>query len=196
MNDATSLFPHVFADRTADAIEAEAFETDRWAADAIIRVELLPPRVLDPCCGHGILSEAASKAGYAVTSRDLYDWGYGERPGHDFLASTDRLDGAGVFMNPPFSRAVEFVRHAQALGARKIVAFQRFSWRESDDRKPFWRELNPNRVYVCADRASCWRFDISAEERKDRSSTPTTHAWFIWERGHPPGCLLWQVEKP
>ena len=36
-----------------------------------------------------------------------------------------------VFMNPPFSRAEEFVSYAQALGARKIICFQRQAWRES-----------------------------------------------------------------
>ena len=32
-----------------------------------------------------------------------------------------------IFMNPPFSKAVEFVEKAIALGARKIVCFQRFA---------------------------------------------------------------------
>ena len=96
-------------------------------------------------------------------------------------------------MNPPFSKATEFVEKSFELGFRKIVCFQRFSWWESQKRREFWEKHPPDRVYICGDRASCWRHDIPESERG--SSTPTAHAWFVWEKGSPPGTLLGHIYK-
>jgi hypothetical protein len=204
-----SLFPHRFAGRAEDAKALEAFETPEWCAEAILRRELLTPLVLDPCCGHGTLSIVASRKGYRVHATDLANWSYGT-PGIDFLTTPiaelirdhpqwrtqGKPDAADVsmLMNPPFSLAVDFVGHAWFAGIRKIVCFQRFAWWESLERTKFWRLAPPNRVYVCRERASSWRFDIPPEERTG-SGTPTAHAWFVWERGHPPGTLLGHVDR-
>lgn len=193
-----SLFPWPFEGRTEDAIAAEAFETPAWAAEAILDAELLSAVVLDPCCGHGTLTKAALKRGYACYAQDLYDWGYG-KPGIDFLSCdigrslcTDPHE-VTIFMNPPFSLAVDFAIHALTTPVRKVVCFQRFAWWESVERSAFWSEFPPNRVYVCASRANCWRFDIPPERRE--GGTPTAHAWFVWERGHPPGPVLGRLLK-
>jgi hypothetical protein len=81
MND--SLFPWPFAGRTEDAIRLEAFETPEWCAAAILRRELLTPRVVDPCCGHGTLSKAAIKVGYSgtPTAHAWFVWERGHPPG-------------------------------------------------------------------------------------------------------------------
>jgi hypothetical protein len=190
-----ALLPWPFLDRKADAIAAEAFETPAWAAEAILDAELLTPHVFDPCCGHGTLAKAALARGYILRASDLYNWGYGDT-GIDFLdcaALGVEPGDVTVFMNPPFSLAVQFVEHALQLGVRKIVSFQRFAWWESRERDPFWRAHPPNRIHICASRANCWRFDIPPHERK--SGTPTAHAWFVWERGHPPGPVLGRLLK-
>jgi hypothetical protein len=187
-----TLLPWPFLGREADAILAEAFETPAWAAEAILDAELFTTQVFDPCCGHGTLAKAAMARGYDVIASDLYDWGYGIT-GVDFLRAPLEMRDVTVFMNPPFSKAVEFVERALGLGARKIVCFQRFAWWESRERDPFWRSHPPNRIHICASRASCWRFDIPPEKRK--SGTPTAHAWFVWERGHPPGPVLGRLLK-
>ncbi len=201
----TSLFPHLPAVRarmtdeqiTAVAKELECFETDPWAAEAILRHEILTPAVWDPCCGTGVLSEAAQQAGCAVIATDIFDWSYepaldGNR---DFLAALHSPFDPGiefsVFMNPPFSLACEFVDKAFELGARKVVCFQRFPWFSSRERREFWERRRAARAYVCGDRATCWRFDIPLEERG--VDTPTTHAWYVWEQGHPSGPLMGHV---
>jgi hypothetical protein len=98
-----------------------------------------------------------------------------------------------IMMNPPFSLAQEFVLHSLRLGATKIVCFQRFAWWESEKRREFWEHNPPNRVYICGNRADCWRHDIPAEKRT--SSTPTAHAFFVWEKGHPSGTQLGHIYK-
>ena len=199
--------PILLSDMSDLAAEAEAFETPEWAVRAILRVELLTPHVIDPGCGRGVLAEAAKAAGYYAYAFDLHDWGYGEA-GRDFLDlkiswvhqvmmgwdSRCRPDvdlfEASALMNPPFSKACRWVEHARhRLGLRKVVCFQRLAWWEGQRREAFWRRNPPQRVYVCAKRASCWRIDVPLERRQG-SGTPTAHAWFVWERGQPGGPVL------
>ncbi|GAB3282934.1 hypothetical protein GCM10027347_59560 [Larkinella harenae] len=171
----------------------EHFETPEWAAEAILRKEILTQCVVDPCCGTGILSDVAMRSGYTINAIDINHWGYPFTNVKDFLQYDKRLDGCTVFMNPPFSKAVQFVEQAFDLGARKIVCFQRFAWYESKARREFWEKYPPNRIYICSDRADCWRHDIPQAQRT--SSSPTAHAWFVWERGQPSGTLLGHISK-
>lgn len=193
------------------ARKAECYETPEWAADAILRVELLPEFVIDPGCGRGVLAEAARRTGHTTIAFDLHEWGYrlsGEK--RDFLQYRNERKDPGsaardtaVMMNPPFSRAEEWVAHAFLhLNVRKVLCFQRFAWWESKTRDTFWADLPPQRVYICAERATCWRIDIPPWKRnvpkKDGgagSSTPIAHAWFVWERGQPPGPLMGRLHK-
>lgn len=196
------LFPHLPGVEPApqfDSLEDQAralecFETDPWAARAILRVEVLTPIVVDPCAGTGNLSQAAKAAGYRfVIAQDIADWGYPLDAMRDWLdpAHTAPETDWSCFMNPPFSKACEFVDAARDRGARKIVCFQRFAWWESAARRDWWSANPPQRIYICGDRAACWRFDIPPEQR--RSTTPTAHAWFVWERGQPPGPVIGHV---
>jgi predicted RNA methylase len=183
-------------DLTALAKEAEAYETPRWAVEAILRKEILSRRVLDPCCGKGVLGDVANDCGYTVFEFDKYDWGLRRAGLGDFLVGqwpVSYVADRTVFMNPPFSLAEEFVERSFELKARKIVCFQRFAWWESAGRRDFWEKCPPNRVYICGNRASCWRFDIPEDQRK--SSSTTAHAWYIWERGQPPGTVLGHIYR-
>lgn len=178
----------------------EAYETDRWAAEAILNKELLTGFVRDPCTGRGMLAEVAARRGYEVYATDLADcWGYGDT-GIDYLTTDEDLTGRTVFMNPPFSKAVEFVLHSLKCGARKIVCFQRLAWYEGSrtkgrQRGKFWQKHPPNRIYICGDRASCWRMDLSPEDVAGMGNTPTAHAWFVWEQGQPRGPLTGHIYK-
>lgn len=181
---------HIDPARDGLAVEAEYLQTDQWAIEAILKVEILTRLVVDPCCGDGRMAEAARRAGYETWAGDLYDWGYGHT-GINFLTETrwlpDIVRGATVFLNPPFSMACEFVDRAHELGARKIVCFQRSVWRESIRRRTWW-ERNPyNRRYQCGERADCWYGTIPLENRNGGAYQP--HAWYVWEQGHPPGAL-------
>ena len=74
-----------WAGHKAQALEAECYETPEWAVEAILEREILTGLVIDPCCGRGVLAEAAAERGHRVDAFDLYDWGYGMHP-VDFLA--------------------------------------------------------------------------------------------------------------
>lgn len=165
-------------------VRYEHYITPKWAAEAILKKEILTPIVLDPCCGTGVLSEAALKAGHQPYAIDVFHWGYrAQNHTIDFLEMEKFFckDEFSVFMNPPFTKACEFVLKAKQLGARKILCFQRMAWFESAKRRQFWDKNPPARIYICGDRASCWRADIPEENQG--SNTPTAHAWFVWEKG-------------
>lgn len=190
------------------AREAEAFETDTWAVKAILDVEIMTRDVLDPCAGRGLMGDYALDLGYRVVELDKYDWGCDRVLLWDFLKDEleDWMAGTEttVFMNPPFSLAQRFIQRAFDLNVRKIVCFQRFAWWESVGRRSFWKANPPNRIYICGDRASCWRFDLRRDEKGNycdpvtgriMGRTPTAHAWFIWERGQPTGPLTGHIYK-
>jgi predicted RNA methylase len=181
-------------------IELEHFETPQWAVDEILKREILTQTVIDPCVGSGILADAAKRAGYRVTPIDIFDWGYSRIFINNFLELSEELSSifkepiaASVLMNPPFSKAVEFVEKSFELGARKVVCFQRFAWWESKKRRDFWAKYPPARIYICGDRADCWRHDIPQDQRG--SGTPTAHAWYVFEPTHPAGTLIGHIYK-
>ena len=204
-----SLFPHLegvppapqFTTLAEQAAAAEAWETPQWAARAILDVEIMTQDVVDPCCGAGILSEAAKRACYRVHSTDLYDWGYEDavETGLDFLTWDTPLDDCTVFMNPPFSLACRFVDQARHFNARKIVCFQRQAWRESQERRWWWETNPPARIWLCGDRAVPYLLHLSPEERKEMNGMQTAHAWYVWEKGHRGAELqnaIWKMGAP
>lgn len=172
----------------------EAYQTPAWAIDAILDVELTTDTVLDPCAGLGLISDTCLRRGLSVEAFDVEDW-HGKFPGQprprvpiqnvDFLGWTGDLTFDTVIMNPPFSLAEEFVDHALALNARKVICFQRQAWRESVSRRQWWEKTPPVRVWVCGARATCWRFDL-LEARGHKGGSAVSMAWYVWERGHKP----------
>lgn len=191
-------------------IELEHFETDPWSVEAILDCEIMTSIVVDPCTGTGILAKASTLRGYDVVSIDIYDYGYKDTFVQDFLTFDEMpFEEFSVIMNPPYSKAENFVDKAFELGARKIICFQRFSWWEGSfdkgkKRGQWWGSNPPNRIYICGDRAHCWRHDLPSDEKGNRydpktgrklGGTPTAHAWFVWEKGNPKGTLLGHIYK-
>lgn len=200
----------------------EAYETDRWAIEAVCEVETLPIRIVDPCAGTGIISKVLHERGYNIAAIDVVDWEcllpstaihWPRSLVCDFLTEFDTdLRGQAVVMNPPFSLACEFVDRARALGAQKVICFQRQAWRESEARREWWLANKPARVWVCGARANCMRFDLlschhpegkmlcpsylrTKLKKADRPSydgkncqfcmgnSSTSMAWYVWEQG-------------
>lgn len=187
---------------TALCKKYEHFETPQWAIDAILEKEELIGCVLDPCCGDGRLTKAAEELGYDITAMDIHNWGFQETWVKDFLTTTDIYDS--ILMNPPFSLATKFVEHSFKLGAEKIICFQRFAWYESKGRRDFWDKFPPARVWVCGDRATCWRYDLPKDDKGNRydsetgrklAGSSTAHAWFIFERGNTEEPRLGRIYK-
>jgi len=196
-----------YAEIKALAIKLEHFITPEWAIKRVLEKEILTRDVIDPCVGTGVLAIHAARAGYDLLCYDIHDWGYPFTSVENFLQiPPERLGpNATVLMNPPFSLATQFVEKSFELGARKIVMFQRWAFKESAKRRPFFEKYPMARQYLLCDRAECWRYDLPVNEKgkhfdpetgKEMSSTPTAHGWFVWERGqeqtNPPTFSLYK----
>jgi hypothetical protein len=169
----------------------EALETAEWAAARLFDVELFTPVIVDPCVGLGRLTEAARMRGHQVLALDIFDWGFPKTVVCDFLGPRAaqlirNWVGAeqefSVVMNPPFRQGLAFAAEAWALGPRKLAMFNKMSFFGTQSRRPWLANHPPSRIWICGERATCWRFDFPPEKRD--SSTPEQHAWFVWERGH------------
>lgn len=172
----------------ANCQKAEFFETAAWSVDSVLRHEKLPSEFVDPCAGNGVIAERMIANGYSPRAiLDLHLWPHRNRAlditQANYLTQDVDLDGVAVVMNPPFSKSVEFVLHS--LGAEAVLCFQRFAWWESAARRDFWDKNPPDRVYICGNRATSWRGDLTAAEREGGGAT--AHAWFIWRRSNWPG---------
>lgn len=183
---------------TRKAKALEAFETDGWAVARLFEVERFTPQIWEPGVGLGAIAGEAERRGHDVYATDIFNWGWPGTAIKDFLAdSTPRPPGFvpigspeidrefSVICNPPFTRACAFVSRAMELGARKVAMFGKMEFLGTDTRRPWLHDHPPARIWMCGTRATCWRFDIPPEKRK--GSTPTLHAWFVWEHGQNPG---------
>ena len=94
----------------------------------MLRLEQFEGDVWEAACGDGALSRELAKVCDSVISTDLMYRGFGEG-GMDFLKQ-DRLLAPNIVTNPPFKLGLKFARHALALGARKVVLFNRLLWLE------------------------------------------------------------------
>ena len=145
------------------------------AVEALIRVELLPPHIWEPCCGSGRIVEALRAHGYPVTASDLVS----DRI--DFLMERRAPEGVGAIVtNPPYMLAADFVRHALPL-VPKVATLLRLNFLESEVRSDLIDGGSLARVHVFADRLP--RMHGQGWEGP-RSSSTTAYAWFVWQRNH------------
>jgi predicted RNA methylase len=131
----------------------------------------------DPACGEGNLLEAAKSAfgmnAYGVEIdgslvRKARDRGFFVQHG-DAMEMEWVLGGHSVIiMNPPYSRAMDFVEKAVSTGL-PTIALMRLSFLGSQSRSSFHRK-NPSAVYGVSKR-------ISFVKGKTDN---TDSAWFVW----------------
>jgi hypothetical protein len=93
---------HIFAKEAYNC-----YVEPHWCSRRLFGVEQFTPIVLDPFCGTGRVSEAATAAGYAVNARDIVDRGCPR----SFLVSFNIMDfldthhidpATSIVGNPPF----------------------------------------------------------------------------------------------
>lgn len=156
-------------------VQHEFFSTPRPVTLALLNREGFDGTVWEPACGDGAMARVLSERGCEVVASDIVDRGYGEVA--DFLTTHRAVDH--VVTNPPFSKAVEFVRHGLRCARRKVAIIQRLQFLEGGRRVPFFRETPLKAVYVFAKRVTFF-----AEADPGRENTTTAHAWFVWEHGY------------
>ena len=158
--------------------ESDFYPTPLWCAELILRRIRMPSgsRWLEPCSGDGVLVSAirATDPLARISTMD-------SRPeceqqtmaaGANSFACMDALGEKwvphdAVFMNPPFSRATEFVKSALASSSDVVICLERIAWLctwgKRDGRMPS--------LFVLPNRPS-----FIGSGRTDASE----YAWMVW----------------
>lgn len=163
----------------------EYYATDPKAMELLLEQESFSKKVWEPACGGGHLCEVLDKHGHDVKASDIVDHGYPETEVRDFFTFTQKdVEENGsrdIITNPPSNRAKAFVEHALDISpdGTKIAMFMRLQFLEGKDRKLFFQQNPPTRVYVSSSRI--WCAENGDFTRSDHSSV--AYAWFIWEKG-------------
>lgn len=160
--------------------EHDFYATDPVAAEKLIELETFAPRIWEPACGQGHLSEVFLKHGYDVLSTDLINRGYGEG-GIDFLKIDTPFDG-DIITNPPYKYAKEFVEHALDLipTGRKVAMFLKLTFLEGQKRQELFKRKELKTLYVSSRRLACAK---NAEFDKYAISA-MAYGWYIFEKGY------------
>lgn len=169
--------------KTAIYRAIEYYPTPCWAAraGAEIAKEIWPhaKSVRESACGEGHMAEPFKDYFGEVVASDIHDHAYGQIG--DFLAPGLALPKTDILMtNPPFSKALAFIRRGMEVSRLGVGIFARIALLEGEER---FHDLylGPNRLVMVApfcERVSpvlgCW--DPSA-------SVPTCYAWFFFVKG-------------
>jgi hypothetical protein len=160
----------------------DLYETPGVATLALLAVEPLPPRILEPACGRGAISKVLRSAGHTVFENDIVDYGQGQDSVQDFLnfkpAWVNEIDA--VVTNPPYRLAQQFVRHALTL-CPHVFMLLRLTFFESERRRDVLDEAGLIRIHVFRNRLPMMHRDGWAG---NRASSSVAFAWYVWQRGY------------
>ena len=137
--------------------------------------------------GGGHLAEVFKKHNKLHKATDLFNRGYGEQ--EDFLNNLninfnpDYVYNGDIVTNPPYKYALEFVQQALKIIAegRKVCMFLKLTFLESKERKEFFKQYPPKKIYVCSGRINCAK---DGNFEKYSYATAICFAWFVWEKGY------------
>jgi hypothetical protein len=155
---------------------AERYETPACAVEALLAVESVPRHILEPCGPKDSeLVRTLEGRGHTVTAFDLVE------DGIDFLQVTQLPPDIGAAVtNPPFSLAVDIVRHGLTL-VPKFIVLQRIQWLETRKRAELFEMGRLARVLVFSDRVPRMH---KAGWTGNKSSPAMVLAWFVFECDH------------
>ena len=160
----------------------DLYGTPPEATRALLRAEILPHRLWEPCAGRGAIVDVLRAAGHEVLASDLVDY---QQPTHfsrrDFLMERKAPDGCeAIVTNPPFKLAEEFVSHALDLCPR-VIMLLRLAFYESERRTEILENRGLARIHAFRLRLPMMHRD-GWEGKKANSGM--AFAWFSWDRSH------------
>lgn len=165
---------HTLKDRRDDC-----YETPPVAVEALLRVERLPKRIWEPCCGRGKIVNVLRSAGHEVFATDLID--YGDNQGRiDFLMERSAHLCEAIVTNPPFKLAEEFVARALDL-CPIVVMLLRLAFLESERRTPILENRGLARIHVFRRRLPMMHRD---NWTGPKANSGMAFAWFVWDASH------------
>lgn len=182
------------------------YATSPEAAEFLLKIEPQLNKIWEPFVGQGHLAEVFREAGKLGAISDLIDRGYYPENvptsyGKDFLQMKKVWKG-DIVSNPPYASAVSWVKHCLDLvqEGRYVVLFMKITFLEGKERRKFFEENPPIRVWVSSSRIPCAKNGEFEKPKKDKKgniiyneegkpimtkeSSATCYCWFVWQKGY------------
>ena len=183
------------------------YATDPIAAEWLLKIEPQICNVWENFVGTGNLAEPFRKAGKLRVISDLVDRGYypegiARSYGKDFFEMNKVWKG-DIVSNPPYSMNIESVQHSLDLiqEGHYVAMFMKITFLEGKNRKKFFKENPPIRVWVSSGRIACVKNNEFEMPKKDKEgnikldskgnpilnkkcSSAACYCWFIWQKGY------------
>lgn len=189
-----------------DREEHDFYATDPVAAEWLLKLEPQITNVWENFVGEGNLAEPFRREGKLKAVSDLIDRGYYPEGimtsyGKDFFKMEKTWKG-DIVSNPPYARALESVVHSLELlkEGRYLAFFMKITFLEGKERREFFKNNPPLRVWVSSSRISCAKNNEFTAPKKDKAgnamynkngepimtkaSSAACYCWFIWQKGY------------
>jgi len=148
------------------------YETPHQAVRELMNVEGFSGEIWECACGKNSIVNELKKDYDNVYYSDLIDRGVNANI-ENFLESNRKTNN--IITNPPFNLALEFVNKALELADGKVCMLLRIQFLEGKTRYDFFKEHNPNRVYVFGNRVN------TIIDGKPFNSAMCL-CWFVWDK--------------
>ena len=111
---------------------------------------------------------------------DLINRSYGSV--EDFLLNNEPYKNGDIVTNPPYIKAVEFVKHAlnKVDEGRYVCMFLKILFLESQSRKELFTKYPPKVIYVSSSRINC----AKNGDFETYNSGAIAYAWYVWTKGY------------
>lgn len=182
------------------------YATDPIAAEWLLKLEPEINNVWECFVGEGNLAEPFRREGKLRAVSDLIDREYYPEGiitsyGKDFLQMNKVWKG-DIVSNPPYAEAKIWVQHCLDLiqDGHYLALFMKITFLEGKDRKKFFENNPPIRVWVSSSRIPCAKNNKFYVEKKDKEgnvklgkdgnpliekvSSAACYCWFIWQKGY------------
>lgn len=168
------------------------YATDPKAGyDLCNKLEKLDNVIIDNSVGEGHLLKEFVNKGFKLIGYDIVDRNkiieLDKFVLKDFLElETIEEKDFSIVMNPPYSKALEFVQKSLDLQREggKVCAFLKIQFLEGKKRRLFFKDNPPVRVWVSSSRIQCVKNGNFDKVKEEKQSSAVCYAWFIWEKGY------------
>jgi 23S rRNA A1618 N6-methylase RlmF len=171
--------------RLTGSLPQDKYYTPRWCIQLLIdRIDFSKVNsFLEPCNGDGRISKEVEIAIRKVHNNTILldaceiDYGvdYLTYDIHTGIISVNKLYDL-IITNPPFSKSIEFLTKS-LKEASTVCYLQRLNWLGSQERKEFWNNNTPDKIFVLSKRPQFMK-----EMGLKSGSDSTEYAWFIWDK--------------
>lgn len=149
--------------------------------NALLKVKSFDNNIWEPACGGMHLSNRLKELGYNVFSTDLIRHSTSMDNELDFLSHhAEKYAGQyDIITNPPYRHAQEFCEQAISLAKRNVAMLLKVQFLEGLRRQELFKVAPPTYVAVFIRRIQCAK---NGDWDALKSSSPSTYAWFIWDK--------------